>query len=117
MHNITGDYASGSGTHLWGANTWTDGPVAVTDMANSLGLPITYDYAFGSSQGGAQIGSVCSNGLLDKTHLAGHARLRDGHLVPSAVQQVANYTRGKVYNTDIANTLHFFWTVSFARTP
>lgn len=97
---------------LWGFGTWTDGPVAVTDLAASLDMPLTYDYAFGSSQGGENIGSVCSNALLPAGHLSGHAKLSPGVLVPDALGQIKNYTSSGVYNKAIATTLHFLWTAN-----
>ncbi|KAK4703950.1 hypothetical protein P7C70_g2272, partial [Phenoliferia sp. Uapishka_3] len=104
-HGITGDPKT-----LWGFGTWTDGHVSVTALARRLGIPLTYDYAFGSSGGGEVIGSVCDSTLIDSSQSKSYAML-DGSYVPSALDQVKNYTSGP-YVKDASNALHVLWTAN-----
>lgn len=54
-HGITGDPAN-----VYGFGTWTDGPVAVSYLADLLDVPLT-DYAFGGCCGGASFGATIDN--------------------------------------------------------
>lgn len=83
---------------------------AVSYLAQGLGIPLTYDYAFGSSGGGAKVGSVCDNSKIPSNQIGSHAKLLNGNLVPDAISQVNNYTKGPLSKQDIGDTLHFFWT-------
>lgn len=51
-HGITGDSSNN-----YGFGTWTDGPVAVSYLADLLNVPLT-DYAFGGCCGGASFGMI-----------------------------------------------------------
>ncbi|KAL8287434.1 hypothetical protein RQP46_003292 [Phenoliferia psychrophenolica] len=102
-HGITGDPKT-----LWGFGTWTDGHVSVTKLAQLLGLPLSYDYAFGSSGGGEKIGSVCDNSLIPSSQTGSYAQL-DGAIVPSAIEQIKNYTSGPLAK-EASSALHVLWT-------
>lgn len=80
--NGNGSFAHGmtDGTNVYGYGTWTNGPVAISYMADALGLPLT-DYAFGGCCGGGSAGAT-----LDNTYTASDAGS------PSLQDQVANYT-------------------------
>ncbi|TKA57533.1 hypothetical protein B0A55_10997 [Friedmanniomyces simplex] len=54
-HGINGDPAN-----IYGFGTWTDGPVAVSYLAEHLGVPLT-DYAFGACCGGGSFGATINN--------------------------------------------------------
>ncbi|KAK5119046.1 hypothetical protein LTR62_000257 [Meristemomyces frigidus] len=97
-HNITG-----GGTNNYGYGTWTDGPVAVSYLADMLGVPLD-DYAFGGSNGGSTGGSSINN-----TYTPAGAKLLSGEMIPSVHDQVFyNYTLiGAPEN--IGNSLQFIW--------
>ena len=86
----------------------TDGPVAVSYLEQALGIPLSTNYAFGSSGGAATLGSVCDNSLIPSNQQSSHAKLKTGQIVPAALDQVNQYTSGG--SNDAGNTLHFFWT-------
>lgn len=108
-HGITGNPETGKGRMMWGNGTFTDGQVAVSYLSQDLNIPLTVDYAFGSSGGAQTIGSVCDTGLVKHSEVHTYAKLLSGRTVPSALDQVANYT-GSSFASDISNTLHYFWT-------
>lgn len=89
-HGITGNPAS-----VYGNDTWTNGPVAITYLANSLRVSLT-DYAFGGCCGGAKFGAT-----LDNTYTLSEAGAQ------SLVQQIHNYTSHG--SKDIKHSLQFIW--------
>ena len=96
-HNITG-----AGSTNYGFGTWTDGPVAVSYLADLLGLPLT-DYAFGSSDGGSTIGATINNTYTPSTSLY------NGQPVQSVHDQVFwNYSLHGAPG-DISTSLQFLW--------
>lgn len=103
-HGITGK----GGDKMWGNGTFTNGPIAVSYMAEQLGLPLVMDYAYGSSGGAGTVGSVCDNSLIPAAETNSHAKLLDGSIVPSALDQIANYTSHSPSDAD--STLYFLWT-------
>lgn len=81
-HGITGDPAN-----VYSFGTWTDGPVAVSYLADLLGVPLT-DYAFGGDKGGENGGAT-----IDNDYAAAGAQW-NGQPVPSVHQQIYdNYTK------------------------
>lgn len=73
-HGMTGE------TSVYGFDTWTNGPVAVSYMADTLNLPLI-DYAFGGCCGGGSAGAT-----LDDSYTPSDSG------APSIQEQVANYT-------------------------
>ena len=73
-------------------------------------MPLSYDYAFGSSLGGEKYGSVCNNSAVDPSQLSSYSYLLNGQLIPDAISQVSNYTSNPTTKANIAKTLHVFWT-------
>ncbi|KAK3113025.1 hypothetical protein LTR53_010082 [Teratosphaeriaceae sp. CCFEE 6253] len=97
-HGITGDNSNN-----YGFGTWTDGPVAVSYLADLLHAPLT-DYAFGGCCGGASSGATINN-----TYSAAAAQY-DGKPVPSVHDQIFwNYTKAGV-PSGIGSALQFIWT-------
>jgi phospholipase/lecithinase/hemolysin len=96
-HGITGNPAN-----VYGSGTWTDGPVAVTYLAEMLGVPLV-DYAFGGCCGGSAFGAT-----IDNAYTSSPAQWA-GAPVPSVHQQIrSNFTAASVSAS--ANTLAFIWT-------
>ena len=82
---------------IYGARTWTDGPIAVSYLADMLGVPLVSDWAVGHADGGSKAGVTIDNAYTQSPAGA-----------PSAKDQIANYSR----NGDLSNvgeTLHFLW--------
>ncbi|KAK4954878.1 hypothetical protein LTR10_007070 [Elasticomyces elasticus] len=104
--NGNGSYAhniSGGGADNYGFGTWTDGPIAVSYLADLLEVPLV-DYAFGGSDGGANFGATINN-----TYTASKAEY-NGKPVPSVHDQIFwNYTRDGAPN-NIKNAMQFIWT-------
>lgn len=95
-HGITGDPAN-----VYGYGTWTSGPVAVSYLADLLGVPLV-DYAFGGCCGGGTFGAV-----IDNSYTNGSAQV-NGAPVPSLVDQIhKNYTVSP--NNNIKNSMQFIW--------
>jgi phospholipase/lecithinase/hemolysin len=105
--NGNGSYAhgiSGSPATVYGFGTWTNGPVAVSYLANLLGIGDTYtggtqtlrNYAFGGCCGGGSFGATLFEGYTPSP--AGS---------PSLTRQIQNYTSSTHYN--IPSTLQFIW--------
>ena len=90
-HGITGDPAT-----VYGFGTWTNGPVAVSYLADLLGVPLT-DYAFGGCCGGESFGAT-----FDNTYTKSPAGATD------MLGQMSNYTdtHGAPGITD---SLQFLW--------
>lgn len=84
---------------IYGYKTWTDGPVAVSYLSDLISTPLTNNFAIGHASGGSKFGSTIDNNFTQSP--------AD---VPSAVQQIANYTGHSQYSTGIGKTLHFLWT-------
>ena len=92
-HGITGNPAN-----VYGFGTWTDGPVAVSYLADLLGVPLI-DYAFGGSNGGGSGGATVDNSYSPA------AAQWDGRPVPSVRQQIYdNYTQPR---QDIHGAMQF----------
>ncbi|KAK3068877.1 hypothetical protein LTR53_013218 [Teratosphaeriaceae sp. CCFEE 6253] len=97
-HGITGDNSNN-----YGFGTWTDGPVAISYLADLLNAPLT-DYAFGGCCGGASSGATINN-----TYSAAAAQY-DGKPVPSVHDQIFwNYTKNGAPSS-IKSALQFIWT-------
>ncbi|KAK5105170.1 hypothetical protein LTS08_001444 [Lithohypha guttulata] len=93
-HGVTGDPAT-----VYGYGTWTNGPVAVSYLASSLGVPLVADYAFGGCCGAASSGAT-----LDSSYTEPDAG------APSLQDQVANYSaavRKGVFRP--SSSLGFIW--------
>ncbi|KAF1989524.1 hypothetical protein K402DRAFT_326660 [Aulographum hederae CBS 113979] len=90
-HGITGDPS-----FVYGYNTWTNGPVAVSYFAGGMGIPMS-DFAFGGCCGGESFGAT-----LDEAYTESPAGS------PSLVTQIKNYT-SKRATTTVKTSLHFIW--------
>ncbi|KAK5684088.1 hypothetical protein LTS10_003952 [Elasticomyces elasticus] len=98
-HNTSG----GGADNNYGFGTWTDGPIAVSYLADLLEIPLV-DYAFGGSDGGANFGATINN-----TYTASKAEY-NGQPVPSVHDQIFwNYTR-KGAPKNIKSAMQFIWT-------
>ncbi|KAF2104353.1 hypothetical protein NA57DRAFT_70563 [Rhizodiscina lignyota] len=89
-HGVTGDPAS-----VYGYDTWTNGPVAVTYLAKMLGMTLD-DYAFGGCCGGSKYGAT-----IDEAYRTSPAGAQ------SVKQQITNYTNAGA--KDIKSSLGFVW--------
>jgi cholinesterase len=87
-----GDELSGN---VYGFGTWTNGPVAVSYLADLLGVPLR-DFAFGGCCGGGSFGAT-----LDESYTPSPAG------APSLVTQIANYTSHP--HPNVHNALEFIW--------
>ena len=95
------DNGSGSSAHgvagdpetIYGFGTWTNGLVAISYLAQMMGVPLT-DYAYGGTNGGATIGATIAQ---DYTPTA----------VQSVVQQIGNYSASGSKNAK--TSMHFIW--------
>lgn len=87
---------------IYGARTWTDGPVAISYLSTLLGVPLAADHAFGHASGGSLFGATIDNAFTQST---AHA--------PSAKEQVGNYTAqlaaSRTSAASVAQALHFVW--------
>lgn len=88
-HGITGNPAS-----VYGNDTWTNGPVAVTYLAQGLGVPLN-DFAFGGCCGGGSFGATLNTAYTKSPAGA-----------QSLVQQIANYTGRQ---TNVKHAMQFIW--------
>ncbi|GAM86342.1 hypothetical protein ANO11243_043560 [Dothideomycetidae sp. 11243] len=96
--NGSGSFAhgiTGSPANVYGYGTWTNGPVAVTYLAQSMKVPLR-DFAFGGCCGGASFGAT-----LDSAYTPSPAGS------PSLVQQIHNYTSHA--HPNIKNAMQFIW--------
>ena len=96
--NGNGSYAhgiSGNPANIYGFGTWTNGPVAVSYLADSLGASLK-DYAFGGSDGGMNFGAT-----IDDSYTKSPAN------APSVNDQIHDYTTSGDGN--IGNSLAFIW--------
>lgn len=96
--NGNGSYAhgiTGSPATVYGYGTWTNGPVAVSYLADLLSVPLR-DLAFGGCCGGSSFGAT-----LDSSYTASPAN------APSLVDQLANYT-GHAH-PNVKNALEVIW--------
>ena len=82
---------------IYGARTWTDGPVAVSYLADLLNVPLTSDWAVGHADGGSKAGASIDNAYTPSPAGA-----------PSAKDQIANYTRHPDA-LHAGDALHFLW--------
>ena len=95
------DNGSGSSAHgvagdpetIYGYGTWTNGLVAISYLAQLMGLSLT-DYAFGGTNGGATIGATVDQAYTQTA-------------VQSVAQQIANYT--STGSQHAKNSMHFIW--------
>jgi phospholipase/lecithinase/hemolysin len=97
-HNITG-----GGSNNYGFGTWTDGPVAVSYLADLLDVPLN-DYAFGSSNGGSTIGAT-----IDNAYTLSGSKLLSGEAIPSVYDQIHNNYTLNGSPKNIGNALQFMW--------
>lgn len=96
--NGNGSYAhgiTGSPATVYGYGTWTNGPVAVSYLADMLGVSLR-DLAFGGCCGGSSFGAT-----LDTAYTKSPAGS------PSLVDQIANYTGHP--HPNIKNAMEFIW--------
>ncbi|KAF2157742.1 hypothetical protein K461DRAFT_273967 [Myriangium duriaei CBS 260.36] len=89
-HGIAGNPES-----IYGNNTWTNGPVAITYLAKSLNVPLR-DFAFGGCCGGASFGATIDNAFTKSPANA-----------QSLVDQIKNYTSHP--HPNIKKALQFVW--------
>ena len=95
------DNGSGSSAHgvagdpetIYGFGTWTNGLVAISYLAQMMGVPLT-DYAYGGTNGGATIGATIDQAYTQTA-------------VQSVVQQIGNYSAGGSKNAK--TSMHFIW--------
>lgn len=111
--NGNGSYAAnitGSPRNVYGFGTWTNGPVAVSYLADMLNVPLV-DYAFGGCCGGGTYGAVVNNtwgGTPAMVDWVDGPRKGTTTPVPSVWEQIhLNYT--KQPNNNIQNSMHFIW--------
>jgi cholinesterase len=81
---------------IYGHNTWTNGPVAVSYLSSRLHVPLL-DYAYGHANGGSLFGATIDNDFTQSTAKA-----------PSSKDQIANYTANP-RAASLGNSLHFLW--------
>lgn len=82
---------------IYGASTWTNGPVAVSYLSSLLDTPLTKDLAYGHKNGGSLFGATIDNDYTKSTASA-----------PSTKEQIASY-KTSFDKATIAETLHFLW--------
>jgi cholinesterase len=92
-HGIT--EFTGDPKNVYGFGTWTNGPVAVSYLADMLEVPLQ-DFAFGGCCGGEKFGAT-----LDAAFTKSDAG------APSLVQQISNYTDTSA--SDIKTSMQFIW--------
>lgn len=102
------------GNTIYGAKTWTNGPVAVSYLTDLLGVPMDQNFAFGHAWGGSDFGATIDDTMQQSNF---SASLEDGPWfshgefsepcwgAPSAKVQINDYIKGGV-NKD---ALHFLW--------
>lgn len=90
-HGITGNPAT-----VYGFGTWTNGPVAVSYLADLLSAPLT-DFAFGGCCGGGSYGAT-----LDNAYTSSPANAQ------SLVDQIQNYTASPSFSR-VSQSLGFVW--------
>lgn len=115
-HNVAANNATDvvDGNTIYGARTWTDGPVAVSYLADLLGVPLTQNFAHGHAWGGSRAGATIDDTMVQSNF---SASLADGPWydhgefsepcwgAPSAKVQINDYLAGGV-NKD---ALHSLW--------
>ena len=95
------DNGSGSSAHgvagdpetIYGFGSWTNGPVAISYLAQMMGLPLT-DYAFGGTNGGSTIGATIDQAYTPTA-------------VQSVVQQIGNYSSSG--SKGVKTSMQFIW--------
>ena len=93
-HNLAGNPET-----IYGFKTWTDGLITAEQLANSMELPIVYDFAYGHATGGSKFGATIDNAFTQSEAN-----------VPSVKDQIANYTSCGFYDkSTVGDTLHFVW--------
>lgn len=91
--------AAGNPETIYGFKTWTDGPIAAEQLANTLKLPIKYDFAYGHADGGSKFGATVDNTFTQSDANA-----------PAVCDQIKNYTTSGFYDKQtVGSTLHFVW--------
>lgn len=115
-HNVAANNATDvvDGNTIYGARTWTDGPVAVSYLTDLLGVPMTQNLAFGHAWGGSHFGATIDDTMQQSNF---SASLADGPWfnsgqfsepcwgAPSAKVQINDYIEGGVNK----EALHFLW--------
>lgn len=97
--NGSGSYLAditGSPRDVYGFKTWTNGPVAVTYLAQMLGTPMGWDYAIGGDNGGSGIGATISSTYTP---------------MPPHIFSVQDQVQWYISNgsSDISKTMQFIW--------
>lgn len=95
--NGNGSYAhgiTGSPANVYGYGTWTNGAVAVSYLADMLGVTLR-DLAFGGSNGGGTSGATLNN-----TYATAEAQVNDGP-VPSLYNQIHDNVSTSGIGSDI----------------
>ena len=115
-HNVAANSPTDvvDGNKIYGAKTWTNGPIAVSYLTDLLGVPMDQNFAFGHAWGGSDFGATIDDTMQQSNF---SASLADGPWfdhgefsapcwgAPSAKVQINDYIEGGV-NKD---ALHFLW--------
>ena len=116
-HNVAADNQSHvvKGNAIYGARTWTNGPVAVSYLTDLLGVPMNQNFAFGHAWGGSDFGATIDDTLQQSNFSAGLAEgpwFDHGEFsepcwgAPSAKVQINDYIGGGDVDK---HALHFLW--------
>ncbi|CAD6579198.1 MAG: hypothetical protein ASARMPRED_008989 [Alectoria sarmentosa] len=115
-HNVAANTPTDvvDGNKIYGAGTWTNGPIAVSYLTDLLGVPMNQNFAFGHAWGGSHFGATIDDTMQQSNF---SASLEDGPWfnngqfsepcwgAPSAKVQINDYIQSGV-NKD---ALHFLW--------
>ena len=115
-HNVAANSPTDvvDGNKIYGARTWTNGPVAVSYLTDLLGVPMNQNFAFGHAWGGSHFGATIDDTVQQSNF---SASLEDGPWfnsgrfsepcwgAPSAKIQINDYIKGGVNK----EALHFLW--------
>ena len=115
-HNVAANNPTDvvDGNTIYGAKTWTNGPVAASYLTDLLGVPMTQNFAFGHAWGGSHWGATIDDTMELSNFSAsladgpwfGHGEFSESCWgAPSAKLQIKDYIAGGV-NKD---ALHFLW--------
>lgn len=115
-HNVAANNPTDvvDGNKIYGAKTWTNGPVAVSYLTDLLGVPMDQNFAFGHAWGGSHFGATIDDTMQQSNFSASlvagpwfdHGEFSETCWgAPSAKVQINDYIQGGV-NKD---ALHFLW--------
>lgn len=94
-HNVAGNPES-----IYGFNTWTNGPVAVSYLSDTLGYHDHFtDLAYGHAAGGSKFGATVDNSFTQSDANA-----------PSSKDQINTYMSGSDAKSSMDKTFFFLWT-------